>query len=129
MIQNVRSPIGSLPPILSSILIPSSWRTLPKRKAEWFRMGSQHPKSIEEAVQLLLTELSEKDQEAIRNMAEEEVSSLHLSLGNYIRDGFALWENNEELLKACCPDGSLSNADDASMVIIKALWWKLQPVQ
>ena len=92
-------------------------------------MGPQHPKSIEEAVELLLTELPEKDQQVIRNMAEDQLSSLHFSLGNYIRNGFGLWESNVELLKACCPDGSLRNADDASMVIIKALWWKLQPVQ
>jgi len=92
-------------------------------------MGPQHPTSIEEAIQLLLTELSGKDQQAVRIMAEEELSSLHFSLGNHIRNGFGLWENNEELLKACCPDGSPRNADDASMVVIEALWRKLQPVQ
>jgi hypothetical protein len=92
-------------------------------------MGSQRPKSIKEAVQLLLAELSKRDQEAIKGMSEDGLSSLHLSLGNYIRNEFGLWGNNEELLGACCPDVSLRNADDASMVIIKALWWKLQPVQ
>ena len=92
-------------------------------------MGSQHPKSVEEAVQLLLTELPEKDRQRTRMMAEEDLSSLHLSLGNYIRNEFGLWGSNVELLKACCPDTSLQNADNASMMIIKALWWKLQPVQ
>ena len=92
-------------------------------------MGSEHPKSIQEAVELLLTELSEKDQQAIRIMAEEQLSSLHFSLGNYIRNGFGLWGSNAELPKACCPDSFLRNADDASAMIIKALWWKLQPVQ
>jgi hypothetical protein len=77
-------------------------------------MEPQRPKSIEEAVEVLLSELSEKDRQAIRIMAEQELSSLHLSLGNHIRNGFGLWENNEELLSACCPDGSLRNADDAS---------------
>ncbi len=61
-------------------------------------------------------------------MAEEQLSSLHFSLGNYIRNEFGLWGSDEELLKACCPDSSLQNPDDASMVIIKALWWKLQSV-
>ena len=92
-------------------------------------MGSQYPKSIEEDVQLLLSVLSEKDRQAIRTMAEEDLPSLHLSLGNYIRNGFGLWGNNEQLLKACCPDDFLQDADDASGVIIKALWWRLQPVQ
>ena len=92
-------------------------------------MGPQHPKSIQEAVQVLLTELSEKDQQIIRIMAEDQLSSLHFSLGNHIRNEFGLWQDNEELLKACCPDASLRNADDSSAEIIKALWWKLQPVQ
>ena len=92
-------------------------------------MGPQHPKSIDETIELLLSELPERDKEAIRNIAEEQLSSLHLSLGNYIRNEFGLWWNNEELLKACCPDSSLRNADDVSMVNIKALWWDLQPIQ
>ena len=83
-------------------------------------MGSQRPRSIEKAVQLLLTELSDKDQQAIRIMAEQDLSLLHFSLGNHIRNGFGLWRNNVELLRACCPDASLQNADGASMVIIKA---------
>jgi hypothetical protein len=92
-------------------------------------MASERPKTIEEAVELLLTELSEKDQQIIKIMAEDQLSSLHFSLGNYIRDELGLWWSNEELLKVCCSDSSLQNANDASMVIIKALWWKLQPVQ
>lgn len=92
-------------------------------------MGNQYPKSIKEAVGLLSSELSEKDKQAIRNIAEQELSLLHLNLGNYIRNEFGLWGNNEELLKACCPDHSLRNADDASMVIIRALWWAFQPIQ
>ena len=92
-------------------------------------MEPQHPKSIQEAVDVLLPELPEKDKEAIRNMAEEQLSTLHIYLGNHIRNSFGLWGTNEDLLRACCHDTSLRSADGASMVIIKALWWKLQPVQ
>ena len=92
-------------------------------------MGNQYPKSIKEAVGLPSSELSEKDKQAIRNIPKQELSLLHLNLGNYIRNEFVLWGNNEELLKACCPDNSLRNADDASMVIIRALWWAFQPIQ
>ena len=88
-------------------------------------MGLMHPRTIQEAVELLLTELSEKDRQAIRIMAEEQLPSLHFSLGNYIRNGFGLWGGNEELLKACCPDGAPRNADGASAVIMRALWRKL----
>ena len=47
-----------------------------------FRVEPQHPKSIQEAVDLLLTELPEEDQQAIRIMAEVQLFSLHFSLGN-----------------------------------------------
>jgi len=92
-------------------------------------MANRHLNSIKEVVQLLSSGLSKVDKEAIRNIPEMGLSSLHLTLGNYIRNEFGLWRNNEELLNACCPDCSLQNADDASMVIIKALWWALQPIQ
>ena len=92
-------------------------------------MKPEHPKSIKEAIQLLLTDLPEKDRQTIRIMTEGQLSSLHLSLGNYIRNEFGLWGNNVELLRACCPDSSSEKADDASSAIIKALWWRLQPVQ
>jgi hypothetical protein len=78
---------------------------------------------------LLLAEISEKDQQTIRETREERLSSLHFSLGTYIRNRLGLGGSNEELLKACCPDSSLRNADSASMLIIKALWQRLQPVQ
>jgi len=91
-------------------------------------MGNQYPKSIKEGVGLLSSELSEKDKQAIRNIPEQELSWFHLNLGNYIRNGFGLWGNNEELLKACCHYNSLRNADDASMVIIRALWRALPPI-
>jgi hypothetical protein len=103
-------------------------REIDKRE-ELLIMENQYPKSIKEAVELLSSELSEKDKQAIGSIPEHGLSSLHLSLGNYIRNEFGLWGNNEELLKACCPDISLRNADDASVVIIEALWWALQPIQ
>ena len=92
-------------------------------------MGNQYPQSIREAVEIPSSELSEKDKQAITNIPEQELSLLHFGLGNYIRNEFGLWRNNEELLTVCCPDSSLRNADDASMVSIKALWWALQPIQ
>jgi hypothetical protein len=53
-------------------------------------MELQHPKSIEEAVELLVTELPEKDRQSIRIMTEDHLFSLHFSLGSYICNGFGL---------------------------------------
>ena len=92
-------------------------------------MGSQYPKTIQAAVEILLFELSDRDKETIRSMTEEQLPTLHLTLGDHIRKSFGLGRSNRELLMACCPDSNRRNADEASMAIIKALWCKLQPVQ
>ena len=85
-----------------------------------------YPKTIAEAVDRLLSTLSEEDKEAIKNTAKNDLLDLHFGLGTYIRNAFGLWDKNEELLKACCPHYPLCEADEASGVIIDALWEKLR---
>ena len=86
----------------------------------------EYPKSIQEAIERLLLELSDRDKLVIKNTSEEDLSMFHLTWGNYIRNEFGLWGNNRELLRGCSPEGSESNPDDASSVIMKALWKSLQ---
>lgn len=54
-----------------------------------------YPKTIAETVDRLLSTLSEKDKEAIKNMPKDDLISLHFSLGTYIRNAFGLWTGNE----------------------------------
>jgi hypothetical protein len=89
-------------------------------------MLKEHPKSVPEAVKQLLLELLDTDKLAIKNTPEEELDKFHLTLGNYIRNEFGLWTNNEELLRDCFPENVKGNVDDASSVIIKVLWKSLQ---
>ncbi len=89
-------------------------------------MMTEYPKSVQEAVQRLLLELSDRDKLVIENTPEEDLTILHLTLGNYIRNEFGLWKDKEELLKDCLPEAIEPNPDDASSVIIKALWRSLQ---
>ena len=49
------------------------------------------------------------------------VTDLHFSLGAYIRNNFGLWGGNRALLDDCGVD----DADDASGVILRALYRKL----
>jgi len=63
-------------------------------------------------------------------MSKDNLVDLHFSLGMYIRNSFKLWAGNSELLELC---RSLSgkeylHIDDASLIIIKELWKKLQEV-
>lgn len=96
------------------------------------------PKTLEEAVNVLLSALSEEDKEALKNTPEEDLITLHHGLGTYIRNEFDLWTGNDRLLKSCGSQmmgsnspyadylGMMVQPDDASMEIIEATWRALQ---
>lgn len=69
-------------------------------KAENLKSGKQ-PKTVEEAVDLLIKDLSLKDRTTIANMAEIELSTLYLNLGKYIQNEFGIWSGNRELIQSC----------------------------
>ena len=96
---------------------------------------NNYPKTVAEAVNRLLSALSEKDKEEIKKTSKDDLINLHFGLGQYIRNAFGLWRENEELLKACCPMDKYPeetrpylflDPDEASGVIIDALWERLR---
>jgi len=86
------------------------------------------PKTVEQAVSQLMTELSIYDKQKIKNTPKDSLSNLHFSLGMNIRNAFGLWSGNEELLKSCrlITGKKDLHVDDASSIIINALWERLQ---
>ncbi len=82
------------------------------------------PRTLEEAVTVLRQVLKKKDLENIRDKKEADLIMLHHGLGTYIRNGFGLWRDNQQLREAC--GGPTLHPDSASMVIIKALWRDLK---
>jgi len=86
------------------------------------------PQTVDEAIDRIASELPLKDKIHIANMGEQDLASLHVSLGTYIREKFELWSGNAALMKSC---RSISgedelHEDDASSVIIEELWKKLR---
>jgi hypothetical protein len=81
------------------------------------------PTTVAAAVERLLAILSEETKATVREMPEEELIFCHHGLGMGIRNEFGLWKGNEKLIKSACPEGG--HPDDASMVIIQALWLAL----
>jgi hypothetical protein len=86
------------------------------------------PKTVDEAVDRLISELTLKDKTKIAKMGKYDLSALPFTMGQYIREQFGLGRGNEELMDSC---RSLSGEDDlheesASMVIIEALWERLR---
>jgi len=85
------------------------------------------PKTVDEAVNRLIAELSLKDKTTISNMAEADLENLHFSLGISIRNRY-LYPRNEQLLESCRQEANdkYLHWDQTSRVIIKVLWKQLR---
>jgi hypothetical protein len=86
------------------------------------------PKTIHEAVERLITEMALKDKVVIANMMHDELVDLNSNLGAYIRNAFRLWAGNQELMESCrfVTKNKKLDVDEASFVIIDAMWEKLR---
>jgi hypothetical protein len=86
------------------------------------------PKTVGGAVNRLISELSLKDKTTLANMAEVELSTLHTTLGEYIRNEYGLWSGNNDLLTSCCfiAKKDKVSEDEASSVIVRELWKRLR---
>lgn len=90
--------------------------------------AAKQPKTVQEAVEILVSELPLKEKITIANMVEEELIMLNANLGRFILDNFGLWSGNEKLVESCLAEAkySLHDEDDAVAVIVKELWQKLR---
>lgn len=84
------------------------------------REGFQPPTSVSAAVEQLLLILSDADQSALAGKPEHELVDYHLNLGLAIRNAW-LYAPGNRLLQDC----GVRHPDDASAVIIHALWKNL----
>jgi len=86
------------------------------------------PKTVDAAVEQIVAEMDLKDSVAIANMAYEELPSVHVALGNWIRHHFNLWEGNPDLRESCrtMADNYFLTGGDAALVIIESLWGNLR---
>jgi hypothetical protein len=86
------------------------------------------PRTVDEAVDLLIEEIPLRDRAHIAAMKEHELLAIEFYLGLHIRNDFGLWSDNQALLESC---RNLSgerdlHPDDAAVVIVKALWKRLK---
>ena len=85
------------------------------------------PKTVAEAVQRLISDLSLKDKNTIANKDEVDLINLHFSLGFSIRNKF-FYPRNEQLLESCrfVSKDKYLHWDEAASVIIRELWKQLR---
>lgn len=85
------------------------------------------PKTMDQALHILVSRLTFKEKTRIANMPKEKLASLQASLGIYIRNEFRMKEN-DELMEACYGLAKKEELDEneACCLIIRELWKKLQ---
>ncbi len=86
------------------------------------------PKTVNEAVDILMSEMALKDKVTIANMTYGELVDLNPNLGSYIKNIFRLWSGNDELIESCrfVTKNKKLNQDGASLTIIELLWKRLR---
>ena len=89
---------------------------------------NKHPITIDEAVDLLIKELSFGDRTIIANMQEEDLANLDVVFGMRIKVEFKLGNGNKDLLESCRYESGQPTADPelATAIIIKCLWKTIQ---
>ena len=77
--------------------------------------------TMAEVVDDILSAVSEVDKQTLKVMPEEILSELHIGWGQTLRNAYRM-SDNQELLKST----GTEHPDDASAVIIKNVWTRLQ---
>jgi hypothetical protein len=86
-------------------------------KKEW-------PETVDQAVGVLLGLLPDDEKSKIAAMSQDDLITLHFGLGMWIRNNLGLWSGNRALLEST----AVRHPDDASGMIIEALWRRLREV-
>lgn len=90
------------------------------------------PQTVDEAVERILRGMSAEDKERLRSTPKDDLILFHFGWGTGIRNEFGLWGGNEALMASCAEakgygaDPEFLHPDDASGVIIEAVWQRLQ---
>ena len=90
--------------------------------------NDKHPGTVDEAVDLLMEELSFGDRIIIANMKEEDLGILDFAIGKRLKSEFGFWNGNKKFLQSCRSEAGQQFIDDesASAFMIKRLWKKVQ---
>ncbi|MDI1230922.1 MAG: hypothetical protein PSU93_07235 [Methylobacter sp.] len=107
------------------IFTSTLWLVFPVLAAEPEELGpDKWPTTVQGAVKDILSRMSEKDKELVRKTKHGDLIMFHHGWGTGIRNYYGLWRGNKKLIKSAC--GRPCQPDDASMVIIGAVWQELQ---
>lgn len=86
------------------------------------------PRTVDEAVDKMISALDLGLKVKIANTDLNHLAGVHSMLHVYVKDAFGVWHSNKELLADCRSksDDPICSEDEATLVILKALWKKLR---
>jgi len=85
------------------------------------------PRTLDEAADLLISDLPLDFQDLLSKMGEEDFNLLYESVGAFILEDFKIWLGNEALLLSCYREsGQQENASDPAKIILNRVREKLQ---
>lgn len=90
-------------------------------RSEQPMMAENWPATVAAAAADILAALTEKDIEKLRETPKDDLILFHHGWGTGIRNQYGLWKGNTALLRDAC-GGEECHPDDASMVIVEAVW-------
>jgi hypothetical protein len=95
---------------------------------DYFEKLPVPPKTLNKAVDILISKMALKDKVTLANMTYGELEGLDPNLGAYIKNIFRLWSDKDELMESCrfVTQNKKLNEDGASSAIIEALWKRLR---
>jgi len=82
------------------------------------------PTTVQDTVKDILSGMSDKDKELVCKTKGGDLIMSHHGWGTGIRNYYGLWRGNQKLIESAC--GMPCQPDDASMIIIRAVWQELQ---
>ena len=101
------------------------WLVFPAFAEEQEELGpDKWTTTVQGTVKDILSRMSEKDKELVRKTKSGDLILFHHGWGTGIRNYYGLWRGNKKLIESAC--GGPCQPDDASMIIIRAVWGELK---
>jgi hypothetical protein len=97
-------------------------------RREYLEIAPISPKTVEEAVDRLISELDSKDKLKIANMKFDDSVYFDANIHQYFKNTFDVWHGSKDLLADCrtVSGKPIRDENEAEFVIIKTLWERLR---
>ena len=107
---------------------PQGSRVMDYSKEMYLRKLPVHPKTVDEAVDQIISDMTLEERVRMANFDKEELRIINYSLSVFIRNQLFMKDINNELFESCRAVSGNKNLNEhtAALIIIESLWEKLR---